>query len=445
MRRLLTLVLLSVASTALGAGESGALFLERRSTPRIEALGGASAALSGCADALAGNPAGLAGLERFSIQAGSAFFGPGADAMGGQLLIANPFTAFRIALSVLYVGTAIGPVYEGGVETGSSSLADVVASAAVQVDLPAGLSIGGNIFFANNDLGDAAEASPVFGLDAGLLWRRDLGETMKAAAGIAGESIGSGVDEDSPAPTSLAAGGLFRYKDLALAVVDVRYALSGEFSTSVGVEGKPGWYVSPRAGVRIGDVLSITGGAGFRLPVGDNAIALDYAFVYRTGDAPGGEHSAAVTVELPALFRKTVYKRAIYEGKVLNIAVSDFDGRGVDASLAIAVSEFLRTDLVAIPAYNVIDRNNMQMIVKEQEFQQTGCTTQECAIQLGKLLNVQKMVIGTVSKVGSKFYVSVKLVSVETSVTELAAEEEASSEDGLRAAVKRIAAQLDPR
>ena len=109
------------------------------------------------------------------------------------------------------------------------------------------------------------------------------------------------------------------------------------------------------------------------------------------------------------------------------------------------VSDFLRIDLVQIPVYNVVDRQNMQAILGEQEFQQTGCTTEECAVQLGKLLNVHKMIVGTLSKVGTKYYISVKMVSVETAVTELAAEEVASSDDELRDAVKRLAAKLDPR
>ncbi|MDI6640975.1 MAG: CsgG/HfaB family protein, partial [Elusimicrobiota bacterium] len=65
------------------------------------------------------------------------------------------------------------------------------------------------------------------------------------------------------------------------------------------------------------------------------------------------------------------------------------------ASDASIVSDLLRTELVKIGKFKVLDRANMESILAEQKFQISGCTDQECAVKIGKLLNVQQVVVGT--------------------------------------------------
>ena len=98
-----------------------------------------------------------------------------------------------------------------------------------------------------------------------------------------------------------------------------------------------------------------------------------------------------------------------------NIAVMDFTALNTSASDASAVAEFTRGALVNVEKFNVLERNNMDRILAEQGFQATGCTTQECAVQMGKILNVQKAIIGSISKVGSAYFITANVVNIETS------------------------------
>src|SRR5437763_647630 len=77
-----------------------------------------------------------------------------------------------------------------------------------------------------------------------------------------------------------------------------------------------------------------------------------------------------------------------------NIAVLDLKANNSSQSDAAAISGFVRTAVVRADLWNVVDKGNMDRILAEQAFQQTGCTSQECAVKLGKLLNVQKMIVG---------------------------------------------------
>jgi len=98
-----------------------------------------------------------------------------------------------------------------------------------------------------------------------------------------------------------------------------------------------------------------------------------------------------------------------------NIAVLDFSGKGgVSADEASIVADTLRSDLVASRVYKVLDRGNMERILKEQSFQKSGCTDSFCAVEIGKLLNMHIMVVGNISKLGRLYSLSVEMISVES-------------------------------
>ena len=94
------------------------------------------------------------------------------------------------------------------------------------------------------------------------------------------------------------------------------------------------------------------------------------------------------------------------------IAVLDFDAFGISDMEAAALSNRLRNELFRLGRFNVVDRGMMENILEEQDFQQTGCTSNDCLVEVGKILGAQQMVGGSVSKVGDTFTVSARLVDV---------------------------------
>ncbi len=96
------------------------------------------------------------------------------------------------------------------------------------------------------------------------------------------------------------------------------------------------------------------------------------------------------------------------------IAVSELGAEGVSASDSAVIAELLRNRLVNQGGISVVEKKNMDKIMGEQAFQQTGCTNQECAVKLGKLLNVQGIVVGSFGKLLGRYIVSVRLVDVES-------------------------------
>jgi len=98
-----------------------------------------------------------------------------------------------------------------------------------------------------------------------------------------------------------------------------------------------------------------------------------------------------------------------------NIAVLDFKALNVSKADAVAISEFVGIALVKTGKFNVLERSNIDKVLAEQGFQQTGCTTEECAVQIGKILNVEKAIIGTFTKISGLYFITAKVVDIETS------------------------------
>ena len=65
-----------------------------------------------------------------------------------------------------------------------------------------------------------------------------------------------------------------------------------------------------------------------------------------------------------------------------SIAVLEFEGRGISAYEAGSLTDRLRSELVKTGAITVVERGRMDRILEEQDFQLTGCTSDECAVEV---------------------------------------------------------------
>lgn len=100
------------------------------------------------------------------------------------------------------------------------------------------------------------------------------------------------------------------------------------------------------------------------------------------------------------------------------VAVLDLDAVGASKVEASAMTDRLREELLRTGKFTLVDRSQMQAVLDEQALQQTGCTSQECAVQVGKVLGVRKIVSGKVTKIAdTQWLLNVTVVDVETAET----------------------------
>jgi len=101
------------------------------------------------------------------------------------------------------------------------------------------------------------------------------------------------------------------------------------------------------------------------------------------------------------------------------IGMLDLEANNIDAAEARAIADRIRYHLGNLPEFRVLERNRMEDILSEMGFQLSGsCDTQECVIQVGRILGVEKMVAGSVSKIGEIYALQVRLVDIQTSTIE---------------------------
>ena len=98
----------------------------------------------------------------------------------------------------------------------------------------------------------------------------------------------------------------------------------------------------------------------------------------------------------------------------VTIAVLDLEATGVSASEAASLTNRIRHNLVQTDMFRVIERAQMDEILSEQGFQMTGCTSSECIVEAGKLLGVQRMVGGSIDKVGNMYTIYLRMIDVAT-------------------------------
>lgn len=124
----------------------------------------------------------------------------------------------------------------------------------------------------------------------------------------------------------------------------------------------------------------------------------------------------------------------------LAVAILDMEGLGISALEAQTLTGRMRTELVSTGAVTVVERGQMQEVLEEQGFQQTGCTSAECAVEVGKLLGVSNMVTGSIGKIGQSYTIDVRMFSVQTgAITKSVNRTYRGEIDGLIMEIEKIA------
>ena len=129
----------------------------------------------------------------------------------------------------------------------------------------------------------------------------------------------------------------------------------------------------------------------------------------------------------------------------LRVVVVDLKAQGVPNTKAMIISNMLRNDLVNDGRFIVIERNQMESILKEQGFQQTGCTDQACVVEMGRLLSANKMIVGEVLGADNTLYITVRVVDVEKGVIDFAEKEIAPFDEQLDQVTARLTSKLSDK
>ncbi len=112
--------------------------------------------------------------------------------------------------------------------------------------------------------------------------------------------------------------------------------------------------------------------------------------------------------------------------KVSTIAVLDLIAKGVSQVEAEVLSERLRAHIsqqITSPEYTaqkdkdqylVVEQTQIDKIFEQFEIQNTGCVSDSCAIEFGRMLQVDRIVLGQIGYIGNTYSVSARIIDVES-------------------------------
>jgi len=129
----------------------------------------------------------------------------------------------------------------------------------------------------------------------------------------------------------------------------------------------------------------------------------------KAGVLAGGERSVDYSQILQAQER-------LYPGAKRLIVYDMAPSSETYRTVALILSEALREEIHKRGSYNLVNRENLQQLLDEMKFQQSGLVESSQAIKLGQGAGAQEIVTGTVGAVGRTVIMQSKRIDIQTMV-----------------------------
>ena len=130
-----------------------------------------------------------------------------------------------------------------------------------------------------------------------------------------------------------------------------------------------------------------------------------------------GEASVA-TSSLPSLagrIRSTSgTEPALKRGTSVRVAILSFEAKGMPQEVADIGLNSLSNSLANFEYVTLIERKQIESVIKEQQFQMSDLTDEKTSVQVGKLLNADNVLLCSIGKLGSTMVLTARLLNVET-------------------------------
>lgn len=102
------------------------------------------------------------------------------------------------------------------------------------------------------------------------------------------------------------------------------------------------------------------------------------------------------------------------QSQEISLAILDFEGsKGIEKEQLQAITDRFQAAVIDAGGFRVLDRNQMESVLKEQGFQQSGvCNSSECQVQMGQLLGVDKLISGKVVRIEDVWAISLRYLNI---------------------------------
>ncbi|TET31732.1 MAG: hypothetical protein E3J72_21535 [Planctomycetota bacterium] len=101
------------------------------------------------------------------------------------------------------------------------------------------------------------------------------------------------------------------------------------------------------------------------------------------------------------------------------LAVFNFEDKspGGKTDYGSIVADLFHTALYQTECFRLIEREQIRKVLLEQDFANTERVSEDTAVQIGKLLKVEYILVGSIAKLGTKFVITARVIKVATGET----------------------------
>jgi TolB-like protein len=149
--------------------------------------------------------------------------------------------------------------------------------------------------------------------------------------------------------------------------------------------------------------------------------------------APAAPRAAATAPAAPTPARPAAKAR---------LAVLDFRNTVLPEDEARVLVDLLTSTLSATPKFTILERSQIEKIVKEHEFSQSAMADTSKQVEVGRLLSASYVVVGSIGRVGTRYVMDARVIDVQTGETRAAASVIRGNTDELVLGVKQLGADL---
>jgi TolB-like protein len=140
-----------------------------------------------------------------------------------------------------------------------------------------------------------------------------------------------------------------------------------------------------------------------------------------------------------------VVKNDLPPGKKMNVSVVEFQTIGLDEpGSGYVVSEWLVDSLYKTKAYNLMERISLSNVINEMKLSLSGMIDEKTAAEMGHLLGLDGIIVGSVAKLGDIYTISARLIDVKTASILISGTIKTKNMDDLSDAIPDLVRKLMP-
>ena len=105
---------------------------------------------------------------------------------------------------------------------------------------------------------------------------------------------------------------------------------------------------------------------------------------------------------------------ALPSGVPTRLAILNFEAKGVPQEIADVCMNSMSTGLANFDYITLVERKQIESVIKEQQFQMSDLTDEKTSVRVGKLLNANTVLTCSIGKLGTSMILTARLLDVET-------------------------------